>query len=75
MGELKGDPEALRIQAWKKKVLDQNTGDIESAFGGYECLTVKPQSRNDQGMKEMEKQNKPSNLNVSLPIFTLPFFS
>ena len=35
MAELKTNPDALRIQAWKKKNLDQNTGDIETAFGGY----------------------------------------
>jgi len=42
MNELKENPEAIKIQTWRKRILDQNTGDIETAFEGYECLTVKP---------------------------------
>ena len=72
--ELKKDQEVLKIHQWAQRKLDQNMGNVEQAFA-CESLTIKPQSRNDQGMRDLEKRDKQSNLNVSLQIFTLQYFS
>ena len=63
--ELKKEKRAAEVQYWAKQLIQQSMGDIEQAFLGYECLTVKPQSRAEQGMRDLERKEKQSNLNVS----------